>query len=152
MDLLSSTEKLLFFPLFLNSLWGNTWTLCRCPVSQSYFCSLILASLDDSCLQHLVLCSLPNGGILCLFLLHLVIERILLGRAVSPLCPLPHVCLFSDSDQSGLLGIYPTGRIILPLFCARVLDRAGGSFFTLAAEKGVHFGVQVWLGGWCYCR
>ena len=109
MDLLSSTEKCLFFPLFLNSLWGNTLTLCRCPVSQKYFCSLVLASIDDSCLQRLVLCSLPNGDILCLFSLHLIIERILYERAVSPLCPLSHVCLFSDLDQSGLLGVYPTG-------------------------------------------
>ena len=76
-DLLNSAEKLLFFPLFLNSLWGNTLTLCRCPISQSYFCSLILALIDDFCLQHLVLRSLPNCDVLCLFSLHLVIERIL---------------------------------------------------------------------------
>ena len=34
MDLLGSADMLLFFPLFLNSLWGNTLTLCRCPISQ----------------------------------------------------------------------------------------------------------------------
>ena len=106
MDLLKSAYS---FPLFLNSLWGNTWTLCRCPISQKYFCSLVLASIDDSCLQRLVLCSLPNDDILCLFSLHLIIERILYGRAVSPLCTLSHVCLFSDLDQSALLGVSPTG-------------------------------------------
>ena len=88
---------------------GKHFETVQMPYISVILVSLILAPINDSCLQHLVLCSLPNGGILCLFLLHLVIERILLGRAVSPLCPLPHVCLFSDLDQSGLLGIYPTG-------------------------------------------
>lgn len=72
----SFVKLLFFFSCLISIIWGDTLRLRE--YFSLYFYSVILASIDDSSLQRLLLWCLPNGDFSVLIILSTFIVRILL--------------------------------------------------------------------------